>query len=247
MKLQRSAMNTASSGPSPTSVATLEAVSADAGTDSEPKRRDRSYTTGEMARLSNNTLRTVRFYEEAGILRPIGRTEGGHRLFERTELDRLMLVSDMREAGLSLEEIRNVLETKQLAGSGPEAARSAIEALQKYMVELKRKVDVLTRLHDDLAESVDVAARCLECTHENLFPSRCNECDKMSDDKEKPLPRAMRVLWTLSTPSGRNGASAPTATEPAEPVAAAAEAGSAQGGGLRSSGVRARPGLKRRS
>src|SRR5260221_5999883 len=69
---------------------------------SGPRRRDRWYTTGEMARLSNNTLRTVRFYEEAGILRPVGRTEGGHRLFERPELDRLLLVSDLREAGMSL-------------------------------------------------------------------------------------------------------------------------------------------------
>ena len=36
-----------------------------------------------MARLSMSTLRTVRFYEEEGILRPIARTDGGHRLFER--------------------------------------------------------------------------------------------------------------------------------------------------------------------
>lgn len=39
-------------------------------------------TTGEMARQSSNTLRTVRFYEEEGILRPVRRTDGGHRLFD---------------------------------------------------------------------------------------------------------------------------------------------------------------------
>src|ERR1700734_3560260 len=55
-------------------------------------------TTGEMARRSNNTLRTVRFYEEEGILRPVRRTEGGHRLFDRRELERLMLVTDLRTA-----------------------------------------------------------------------------------------------------------------------------------------------------
>src|SRR5258708_38990334 len=86
--------------------------------DSGARRRDRWYTTGEMARLSNNTLRTVRFYEEAGILRPVGRTEGGHRLFERPELDRLRLVSDLREAGMSLEEIRTLLDARDKAPSG---------------------------------------------------------------------------------------------------------------------------------
>ena len=54
--------------------------------DGEPSTPD-TLTTGEMARLSKTTLRTVRFYEEAGILAPIGRTEGGHRVFERAQLE----------------------------------------------------------------------------------------------------------------------------------------------------------------
>ncbi len=164
----------------------------------EPKRRDRSYTTGEMARLSNNTLRTVRFYEEAGILRPLGRTEGGHRLFDPSELERLMLVSDMREAGMSLEEIRHLLETKQQAASGQDAARSAIESLRTSMDELKRKVDVLTRLHLDLAQTVESASRCLDCQHPDQFPSNCSDCETVVGNQ--PSPRAMRVLWSLSSP-----------------------------------------------
>lgn len=176
-------------------------IAAEAATpeEAEPRRRDRWYTTGEMARLSDNTLRTVRFYEEAGILRPVGRTEGGHRLFERSELDRLMLVSDMREAGLSLEEIRTLLETKQQASSGPEAARAAIESLRKYMEDLKRKVDVLTRLHLDLSQTVETATRCLDCTHQESFPNHCRDCETIAG--QKPYPRALRVLWSLSTPS----------------------------------------------
>ena len=70
-------------------------------------------TTGEMARRSGNTLRTVRFYEEEGILRAVRRTDGGHRLFDEPELERLTLVTDMRSAGLSLDEIKHILEVKQ--------------------------------------------------------------------------------------------------------------------------------------
>ena len=66
------------------------------------RRRDGLLTTGDMARKSGSTLRTVRFYEEAGILKPTQRTEGGHRLFEASELDKLRLVSDLRSAGFSL-------------------------------------------------------------------------------------------------------------------------------------------------
>ena len=165
-----------------------------------------------MARLSNNTLRTVRFYEEAGILRPIGRTEGGHRLFEPSELDRLMLVSDMREAGMSLEEIRALLETKQQATTAQGASRRAVESLRKYMDDLKRKVDVLTRLHVDLSQTVESATRCLDCAHPEQFPSHCGECETIRD--HQPTPRAMRVLWALSTPAVQGKTHLPNAAVP---------------------------------
>ena len=99
-------------------------------------------TTGEMARLSNSTLRTVRFYEEEGILRPARRTDGGHRLFERTELDRLMLVTDLRMAGLSLDDIKAILEVKRAAASGSAAAESAIRVLGTRITELKETLGI---------------------------------------------------------------------------------------------------------
>src|SRR5690606_25219830 len=95
-----------------------------------PEDRQELFTTGDMARITNTTLRTVRFYEEAGILRPARRTEGGHRLFVREELERLRLASDMREAGLSLDDIRSLLELKSKATTGGEAARLATAALK---------------------------------------------------------------------------------------------------------------------
>ena len=94
-------------------------------TEAERPREVPLLTTGEMARLSNSTLRTVRFYEEEGILRPARRTEGGHRLFERSELDRLMLVTDMRMAGLSLDDIKAILEVKKAASTGADAPSDA--------------------------------------------------------------------------------------------------------------------------
>jgi DNA-binding transcriptional MerR regulator len=174
-----------------------ERVPADEGAavDAERAKRNGWFTTGEMARLTNNTLRTVRFYEEAGILQPIGRTEGGHRLFERAQLDRLLLVSDMREAGFSLDDIRHLLETKQRATSGAEAAAEATEALKGRMQQLRSKIDVLTRLHDDLAKTVETAGQCLDCESTELFPDRCGECTRV--EGSAPLPRGMRVLWSI--------------------------------------------------
>lgn len=155
-------------------------------------------TTGEMARRSNNTLRTVRFYEEEGILRPVRRTEGGHRLFDKRELERLMLVTDMRAAGLSLDEIKQILEVKQRANTGAEAAKTATEILGRRIEELRDKLSVLTRLQEDLTQTTDIMTACIGC-HDTRFPSRCEQCDVMSS--RPSLPRSLRVLW--STQNGR--------------------------------------------
>lgn len=157
-------------------------------------------TTGEMARCSNNTLRTVRFYEEEGILRPARRTEGGHRLFEKSELDRLMLVTDMRMAGLSLDEIKQILEVKQSAASGGEASRQATRILSLRIEELQEKLLVLSRLREDLTATSDIMSACVDC-HDAKFPHSCDTCSVMTS--RSSLPRSMRVLW--STQGGKAG------------------------------------------
>lgn len=160
-------------------------------------------TTGEMARRSSNTLRTVRFYEEEGILRPVRRTDGGHRLFDRRELERLMLVTDMRAAGLSLDEIKQILEIKQRAQTGGDAAKQATEILTRRIAELREKLLVLQRLQQDLSETTEVIAGCVECTHTHE-PGRCDTCAVIAS--RPSLPRSLRVLWSTQ---GRPGEGEP--------------------------------------
>lgn len=150
-------------------------------------------TTGDMARYSNNTLRTVRFYEEEGILRPAKRTEGGHRLFERAELDRLMLVTDLRMAGLSLDEIKAILDLKHTGKTGGEASKHAMKALSARIHELRDKLLVLSRLQEDLEKTTNIMTACLDCD-DGKFPRECESCSVLGEPGN--LPRSMRVLWT---------------------------------------------------
>lgn len=155
-----------------------------------------------MARRSSNTLRTVRFYEEEGILRPVRRTDGGHRLFDKRELDRLMLVTDMRAAGLSLDEIKQILEIKHQSTTGGEAARQATDILLRRISELRDKLAVLQRLQEDLLQTTDIMTACLDC-NEVHAPNRCETCPVVTS--QATLPRSMRVLW--GTQGSRTGGS----------------------------------------
>ena len=159
------------------------------------RRKDGLLTTGDMARLSNSTLRTVRFYEEEKILHPVQRSDGGHRLFTQGELDKLLLVTDMRQAGLSLEEIKVILELRRSSKSSAQASRKASEFLEAQTEAMRRKISVLQRLQEDFALASQIFAGCKHCENEDTHPSRCKFCGV--SDKSAVLPRAVRVLWNV--------------------------------------------------
>ena len=71
-----------------------------------------NYTTGEMAKLCNVSVRTVQFYDTKGLLPPSDLTEGGRRIYNDNDLRRLQLICTLKSIGLSLNSIKNVLESE---------------------------------------------------------------------------------------------------------------------------------------
>lgn len=165
---------------------------------------DKLLTTGEMARLSNSTLRTVRFYEEEGILRPVKRTDGGHRLFDRGELDRLLFISDLRMAGLSLDEIKEILELKKASSTAKDAAQEVRRIFGARIQELHEKLAVLTRLRDEFARTSESIASCLGCQDNESFPEGCRDCSVITSHAH--LPRSTRVVWSVGSAPARPSA-----------------------------------------
>lgn len=148
-----------------------------------------------MARLTGSTLRTVRFYEESGLLTPVERTEGGHRLFSRNELDKLRLVSDLRAAGFALEEIREMLDVKRRCTSGAEASREVIQRLDGQIRSMSGRITLLERLRTELESARRQLSACNDCKHDDHFPDGCKQCSVMCDAGD--LPNAVAVLWNL--------------------------------------------------
>lgn len=149
-------------------------------------------TTGDLARLCETTVRTVRFYEEEGLIESTGRSEGGHRMFAPVQRQKLQLIMDLRAAGLSLHEIKTLFEIKSRARSAREAAQQMTEALEAQIECMQRKIAVLRRLRDDLASMVTVIRECRTCERPD-FRECCAGCEVMN---RPGLPRAVRLLWS---------------------------------------------------
>ena len=64
---------------------------------------------GEVAEQTGLSLRTIRYYEEVGLVTPSARTTGGFRLYSETDVARLRLVRRMKPLEFSLEEMKDVL------------------------------------------------------------------------------------------------------------------------------------------
>lgn len=65
---------------------------------------------GELADRSQMSLRTIRHYDEVGLLKPSGRTEGGFRLYTERDFTRLLLIRRMKPLGFTLEAMAGLLK-----------------------------------------------------------------------------------------------------------------------------------------
>lgn len=65
---------------------------------------------GELARQAGVTTRTIRHYEQLGLLRPTERAASGYRYYTEREFARLHKIGQLKELGLSLEEIGSVID-----------------------------------------------------------------------------------------------------------------------------------------
>ncbi|MCH8849351.1 MAG: heavy metal-responsive transcriptional regulator [Chloroflexi bacterium] len=69
---------------------------------------------GELARSTGATVKTIRFYEDAGLIQAAPRTESGYRIYGTADVERLEFIRKAKRLGMSLDEIRGVLQLHHL-------------------------------------------------------------------------------------------------------------------------------------
>ncbi|MFL5695455.1 MAG: MerR family transcriptional regulator [Ktedonobacteraceae bacterium] len=106
------------------------------------------YTIEQVAMRTGFTKRTLRYYEEVGLLPPTGRTEGNYRRYREADIERLERIKNLRSLlGFSLNEIRELLEAEDERGQIKVAYRHETEALAK-IAQLDRADEIIhAQLH----------------------------------------------------------------------------------------------------
>lgn len=104
---------------------------------------------GEVAERVGLSIRTLRHWEEVGLVQPTARSKGGFRLYSHADVDRLLVVKAMKPMGLALEEMAELLRLLELSRL-PAAARDVrhdevIEGLEGFARRTEERIKRIVR------------------------------------------------------------------------------------------------------
>jgi len=146
------------------------------------------WKVGDLARLAGLTVRTLRFYDQIGLLAPSGQTESGHRLYNASDLIRLQQILSLKELGLSLDEIKSVL-----AGGG----FSPLEIVELQIAKVKEQI----RLQQKLLELLQHVSKAMQGAEPlsvedftELLQTMKKQHEKLAVEWQKNWERRLDVL-----------------------------------------------------
>lgn len=147
---------------------------------------------GEFAVRAGTNLRTLRYYEELGLLIPAERSAGRFRYYRPTDLNRVRMIHNLQGMGMPLEKIRELLDCR--AQTDRDAWRLKVgEALEAQRSLIAERIQALEAQRDGVDGALEqLQGQCDTCNqrpHEdNNF---CHPCDKTGH----PLPDFLSALF----------------------------------------------------
>ena len=106
-------------------------------------------TVKEMSELTGISIRTLRYYDEIGLLKPTELTKAGYRLYDNKALEKLQEIMFFRELEVPLTEIKKIMDT-------PDYDKEQVLLTQKFLLEQKRnRLDGIIELITDVMKEVN--------------------------------------------------------------------------------------------
>jgi DNA-binding transcriptional MerR regulator len=109
---------------------------------------------GELADCAGVTPRTIRYYEDLGLLGPSEREGQGFRYYTEAELVRLKKIDMLKQLGLTLEEIGAVINLYCEDSSGIRGKQHVLEILQRHLAETDEKIEALQIFRAELVANM---------------------------------------------------------------------------------------------
>ncbi|MGC4963390.1 MerR family transcriptional regulator [Gordonia sp. DT218] len=119
---------------------------------------------GEVATETELSIKTIRHYDDVGLVVPSARSAGGFRLYTRSDIDRLLVIRRMKPLGFTLDDMRQLLDAQDAlarsdGATGATAAAATLaefhERAEQACAKLARQLDYARELTAQLADHAD--------------------------------------------------------------------------------------------
>ncbi len=139
---------------------------------------------GEIAREFGISHRTIRFYEEKGILKPDKYTKSGYRLYSEESIKRLKVVLLLRKIGFSISEIKSFLNLNLSGRTPEESLKLLVDILRDKLNDTMEKMEALNVLKGDIERALEHLENC-KC---RFLPNweDCEICKSMIESNSMP-------------------------------------------------------------
>ncbi|GMA63136.1 MerR family transcriptional regulator [Alicyclobacillus fastidiosus] len=136
-------------------------------------------TVEAVVRQLGVTPRTLRYYEEVGLITPTARTSGGHRLYDQSTIDRLEQILRLKEnLGFSLQGIREILDAEQSLECLRQTFRQGGQTEDEQRSVVDRYIEVLGELIDKMDKKIESITAM-----RNMYQERLDRSIRFRDEK----------------------------------------------------------------
>lgn len=147
---------------------------------------------GDFARLADTNLRTLRYYEELGLIEPATRSQGGFRYYRSTDVNRVQMIRDLQLLGLPLERIRDLLVLRSKENDREGFFGQVATALREHDRLLQQKVREIDEQRAKVSQALEKLTDCRTCAH--MPTASNNHCDPCHTTGQ-PLPEQLSALY----------------------------------------------------
>jgi DNA-binding transcriptional MerR regulator len=127
---------------------------------------------GDLAERAGVSTRTIRYYEELGMIQPEARTSGGFRRYADEQLRRLDIISNLKVLGFELERISQLFTLHHSKETRGDLATAMIGLLDGQQLE----IDQYMAMKAGNAKGIEILRDCLSCSIA-VFERDCHNCD----------------------------------------------------------------------
>jgi DNA-binding transcriptional MerR regulator len=116
------------------------------------EKKGSNFSIGHLAKSAGLTTRTIRYYEERGLLDAVKRVGGGRRIYTDDDLRRLKFIKRLKLLGLTLAEMEELAEIYWIDRTNKKVLPKLMELLDHHCEETENRIKSLIKLKDEIKE-----------------------------------------------------------------------------------------------